>query len=189
MADQNSLQTAQFIGWAVTFAAFAGNMWWNFKNRQHSNKLASEIRQEQYSREIWSRHRSQIEERLEEFVSGVCGLPGQLRALDELVNPAKSIDLWGYQIMILHDALSRALRAADENTYCRFADWEDAANGRAHNSEASWDILMSLFELAKAENGFDGQIEHIKRMAGYAMEIEGTIRVKIRDVDFLYQPC
>lgn len=187
MAADQGIALSQWIGWGVTALAFAGNLYWNALNREHTNKIANDIRRENFERDVWERHRARIDDRLEELTSYVSELPGQLLALP-LPSDSKTLEIWGYNLTLLHDSLARALTEADASAYCDGSAWEALASGNVHGSESSWDLVLSLFEEARISETEDARLKKLKKMNVYVMEIERVIRARMRDADFRYQP-
>ena len=188
MAAGGGIGAAQILGWIVTGAAFGGNLLWNWLNRRHTNRVAETIRLEQYAKEVWERHRIRIESRLEEFVSCVQELPGQMLTYPGFAERAASMDIWGYNLTLLHDSLARALAQADHSAYCEGSSWQAAAAGRDHGTEHSWDLAMTAFEQAREAVDEESQLTLINSLAPYALEIELLIHHKIQEADYRYQP-
>jgi len=98
------------------------------------------------------------------------------------------MDIWGYNLTLLHDSLARALAQADHSAYCEGSSWQAAAAGRDHGTEHSWDLAMTAFEQAREAVDEESQLTLIKSLAPYALEIELLIHHKIQEADYRYQP-
>ena len=176
------------IGWCVTALAFAGNLVWNFKNRQHTDNLGRDIRREKHELDIWLRHRSKIENRAEEFTTFVANLPGQVLALAPTADPKLSLPVWGYNVSLLHDSLARALAEADKSTYCYGNNWESLAQGGQNGHETNWDSILSLMSASEQLTTANEIVIAFKKMSVHALEIDRIIQHALNDCDFKYHP-
>ncbi|MEM9087082.1 MAG: hypothetical protein AAGB23_14265 [Pseudomonadota bacterium] len=190
MPEPGAIGAAHVLGWVVTALAFAGNLFWNWRNRQHIDETAQQIRVDQHKRDVWDRHRSRIEERLEGLTSFVAKLPSQVAAMmpREKKDKAVPLKMFILELNAEHDALSSALSDTDDSAYCHGSRWAEKAYGDVSEQESSWDVLLERIQKASRCRKLDNQIDILTQLQAPMREIELAVRAEIRENEFCYQP-
>lgn len=186
MAADEGVQAYHILGWVVAGAGVAVNLFWNWKNREHTNEMALSIRKDQYQRDTWARLRTRIEDRLDELVEAVVGAPAQMRAIEG--SPTSFLDILNIHLVNAQDALARELAAAEKSQDCNVMFWHRAQWGIEHGDETSWDILLAGFSAARNVEDLEQQIRELISLKPHVLEISDAVGDLIRRQDEVLRP-
>jgi cellobiose-specific phosphotransferase system component IIA len=187
-ATENVITTPQTIGWIVTGVGIAFSLAWNGFNYIRTQKIAEQLRAEQYRAGQWARLRNRIEGALDELVDASKAVVQQAQKLDGDSLETRIVGVFFLLLVDAQDKLASALEEANLSIYSAGENWCDAANGPKYGSETSWDnVLRIMAEAEAAASKFDA-VEALKSLKDPIGEIRALVNERCRIQDLLLDP-
>lgn len=149
----DTVTPAVFYGWLVTALAWAGTICWNLLNRMHTNKVAADIRSDNFAFDEWNTIRTDIRtcvKAFEEEMLQICHATSS--DIDELRQRIRDGHM---RLVIRWDQLCRALRHADSHYHVEGCNWESLGSGIEQDNETIWDKITSTIENASSASSIE----------------------------------
>lgn len=184
--------TTQYVTWALTGTGIAASLGWNLINSIRSTWIAAELRKEQYKSAQWARIRSRIDVASDGLVDAVDALVAQVNAAAQSMPTSAQPAVAGMiQMMVsqAHDKLSIELSEASASAHCSGTDWEQAANGKQHGTESSWDMVLNELNEFDVAAAATDKMKALQKARGYVVEVRSTVNQRLRTQDNELDPA
>lgn len=176
------------IGWGVTAVGISASLLWNLFNLNRTNSTASRLRAEQYKSSQWTRVRSSIDTKLEDFVDASRLIVRQAQEMDADKFDGSATKLLNMLLVDAQDGLAVALDEASRSQYCEGDDWAVAANGILVGTETSWDRVLSSLNEASHAGDKDSLVTALRLLKAPVSQIQKSVLDACRVQDIALDP-